>query len=380
MDQEAKVRAALSDYLQVILFAAFIGLFFVLNLILPAKEFSEKENRSLEQAPNFSAESLFSGRFTAAFERYTTDQFTLRDEWITLKARSETISGKSENNGVYLCADGVLITRFDEPDYELVGKNTAALDALTDKTALPVYLAIIPGKADIWSDKLPSNAPTTDQRGLIENIYANAPDTEPVDIYSALDTYKDEYIYYKTDHHWTTLGAYYGYAAIMDSLGMEARSLDFFERETVTTEFYGTTSSSSGIWWTAPDSIEIFVTPPDSVEVANFASGQAELGLIYDMSFLEKKDKYSLFLGGVSPLVQIHTGSDGPSLLIARDSYADSLVPFLLERFSRIDLVDLRYFRESFNAYIMDNGFDCVLICYSTENFAKDTSIYRLAE
>ena len=104
-------------------------------------------------------------------------------------------------------------------------------------------------------------------------------------------------------------------------------------------------------------------------------------GVLYDESYLDKKDKYSMFFGGITPLIEIDTGNEGlPSLLIVRDSYMDSLTPFLLEHFSEIDIIDLRYNNASLSQYIEEHEIDSVLVCYSAYNFSIDTNLYRLAK
>jgi hypothetical protein len=102
--------------------------------------------------------------------------------------------------------------------------------------------------------------------------------------------------------------------------------------------------------------------------------------MLYDESFLDKKDKYSMFMGGNTPLLEIDTGKSGaPSLLVIRDSYMDSLTPFLLDNFSKISILDLRYYKQSLASYISENSPDMVLVCYSVYNFMTDTNIFLAA-
>ena len=121
-----------------------------------------------------------------------------------------------------------------------------------------------------------------------------------------------------------------------------------------------------------------------STEVINYSTGEAVKGTMYDKSFLDKKDKYSMFMGGNTPLVKITTkNTDAPKLLILRDSYTDSLLPFLQANFSEIDVMDLRYYKtqlmeSSVSDYVKDNGIDEVLVCYSVYNFGTDTNVFML--
>ena len=366
-------------WIEAIVFLAFIFAFFILNTALPDREFSEQENRSLQQRPAFSFDELFSGQYTKDFEAYTTDQFTLRDEWITLKAASELALGKRQNNGMFLCDGGTIIEPYEAPEDGKLEANMEALNKLVANTDADVYFALIPGKSDIWAHMLPQNAPRDSEKAAIDYCYSLS-DAVNVDIYGKLEEHSGEYIYYRTDHHWTTLGAYYGFSALAESMGLDCPDIsEYGGRETVSEDFYGTSWSSSGFSWVEPDSMEIFVTEPEGLEITNYPQGSPVEGQLYDWSRLEVKDKYSFFYGGNTPLLEIETGVEGaPSLLILRDSYMDSLSPFLLEGYSRIHILDLRYYRASLSDYIAQNGFDDVLVCYSIDNFSTDSNIFLL--
>lgn len=364
---------------EALIFLAFIGAFFILNLVLPDRQFSEQENRYLQMRPEFSFKSLFSGDYTSKFETYTTDQFTFRDEWITLKAASELALGKQENNDVHLCENGTLIEGFKRPENSVLDSNMSALNTLVGNTDAKVYFALIPDKSDLYASLLPKNAPNDSEKEVIDYCYGQSNATN-VDMYSALSAHTDEYIFYRTDHHWTSLGAYYGLSALAESMGLPCPALDSYtDRHVVSEEFYGTTWSSSGFSWVDPDTMEIFVNAPEGLKVTSYPQGSPVEGKLYDFSFLEKKDKYSMFMGGNCPMHVIETGNeDKPSLLILRDSYTDSLIPFLLDDFSEIHVLDLRYYHASLKAYIEQNDFDNVLVCYSVSNFCSDSNIFLL--
>lgn len=362
--------------IQIAVFLLFIGGFFIINLFKPLTEFSPQENRYLAKPPKFSADALFDGSFTEDYEKYITDQFVWRDSWISLKSTAERAIGKTENNNVFFCADDTLIERFSSPDMELVRQNAAAISELSKNAGIPVYLALIPGAVDIWKDKLPENAVNCSQSLLIDEVYSLA-GCDTADIYSELYSHRDEYIFYRTDHHWTTLGAYYGYRALMEAMGITPIPLDSFEPATVSDQFYGTVYSSSGVRWVEPDRIDIYV-PDTDIEVISYDSGSETEGTLYDYSALEEKDKYSFFLGGNTSLLKIKAPGheDAPKLLILRDSYTDCQLPFLLEHFSEIHLIDLRYYKYSIIDYIKENNIDVALVNYSVSNFSSDINVF----
>ena len=356
------------------LFSVFIGGFFVLNLLLPDKTFSEKENRQLQTLPKFSFSSLFSGSFATRFESYCSDQFAGRDIWIETKAGAELMQGKQQNNGVFLCGDR-LIEPFAAPQADALERAVQAADSLSD-TGVPVSLALIPTAAQIYADILPDGAPNDDQQAVFDSAYSQTV-LNTTDLFSALTAHAGEYIFYRTDHHWTSLGAYYAANALRSSWGLPEIDQATLTPEAVSDSFCGTLYSSSGFFWIAPDKMETLIAAPESSSVTRYETNGTEQTLpLYNYDKLTVKDKYTFFLGGNIPCAVVDTGTENaPSLLILRDSYADSLVPFMTDAFSEIHLIDLRYYTGSVREYIAENAVDRVLLLYSTDNFCSDSSL-----
>ena len=359
------------------LFCAFLGVFLVANAVSPDREFSQMENRNLEQLPTPSVESLLSGEFMKDFETYTTDQFVGRDGWIGLKAATERTLGKQENNGVYFCNQDTLITRFDQPDAQKVQTNLTYVNNFVENVDIPVVFSLIPTQACIWADRLPAGAPTADEFSLIDQMYFQS-GASTIDMAGALAAHSGEDIYYRTDHHWTSLGAFYGANAIFEAMSLDPLDLDDYQKTTVTDQFFGTTFSTSGVRWVAPDSIDTYVSG-EGLKVTSWFGSEPSEGSLYVDSFLEVKDKYSYFLGGRQPLCVIENPQvDGPKVLVIRDSYSDSLAPFLTERFSEVHLFDPRNNLSSVKDYVADNGIDSVLVLYSFSNFSTDQNLFVL--
>ena len=361
-------------------FCVFLGGLLAWHLLLPDRDRSDVENRTLAQLPEFSWESLEDGSFTKGVEEYFADQFPLRDQWTGLKARTEQVLGKREFNGVYLCGDA-LIAKVEPPKDGLEEKNLSYVSRLAERTELPVYLGLIPSAAEIRKDDLPKGAQSWDQAAFIARGL-ELEGVEPIDFLTALRDHAGERtwegIFYRTDHHWTTLGAYYGYASLMESMGLEPVSLENLTPVTVTEDFNGTSFSSSGVRWLKPDSIQTYV-PDDGLEVISYFTGKPEQGSLYVEENLAKKDKYSYFLGGNQPLCVIKTqNTDAPKLLLVRDSYSDSLAPFLTQNFSEIHLFDLRYNKNSLKNYVQQNGIDCAAALYSISNFVSSQDLFLL--
>lgn len=358
------------------LFCLFLALGGLLLLFLPHRDFSPEENRVLAQAPALTARTFFSGDYMRAAERFLSDQFPFRDSWIAAKAYAERLSGKRENNGVYFGAQDTLIPRFDPPDESRVAKNFSYVDAFAQAAGVPVYLALIPGKSGVWADRLPPGAPGGDELSYVSRSMQSAAIWVPA--HSALAEHRGEYLYYRTDHHWTGLGAYYAYAALVETMGIVPVPLSDYEETVVADDFYGTAYSTSGVRWVKPDFVTRYV-PDDGITVMGYDPTNAVPGALYLPERLEEKDKYQYFLGGVQPRCVITTPhTDAPKLLVVRDSYADSLAPFLTAHFSEIHLLDPRYYRAPLAQYIEDNGIDAAVVLYSVANFTTDGNLFVL--
>ena len=373
------------------LFCAFIGVFLVANAASPDREFSQVENRNLQQLPEvdfgtpaklFKDGNFFNGQFMRDFETYTTDQFVGRDGWIALKSSTERALGKKENNDVYFAADDTLITRFDQPKAEDVAENLTYVTAFVENVDVPVVFSLIPTQACIWADRLPEGAPNASQTDLMDQAREAVTGAAWADVYTPLMEHRDEDIFYRTDHHWTSLGAYYGYTGLAGALGYDPVPLSDYTPTVRSTEFYGTVFSSSGVRWVQPDTITTYV-PDDGITVVshtydNSGNPVEEQRALYVESFLSVKDKYSMFLGGNQSLgvVKNANNPDGPKLLIIRDSYADSLVPFLTAHYSEIHLIDPRYYHLSVKDYVAQNDIDQALVLYSVPNFVTDGNLF----
>lgn len=359
------------------LFCVFLGGLLVWHVALPDREKSEVENRTLAQAPTFSWETLKSGKFSTGAEKYITDQFPLRDSWTAIKARCEQVLGKQEFHGIYLCGDS-LISKVEEPDEKLVAQNLSFVKAFADMTDAKVYVGMIPSAAEIHKEELPAGAPSFDQPAFLQ-LETEKTGLEQVDFYSTLMEHKDEPIFYRTDHHWTTLGAFHGANAVLEQLGVELLKQEDFTPKIASDSFNGTLYSTSGIHWLQPDTMEYWVEE-DGLAVISWKSGSPKEASLYDRSYLEKKDKYSSFLGGNQPVCVIRNENlhDGSKVMIVRDSYSDSMAPFLAQRFEEVHLIDLRTFHNSTAQYAAEEGIGQIIIAFSIPNFIAERNLVFL--
>ena len=386
--RKRKRKGGLIHYPVLILFSLFFVGMFLLDCVTPDRTVSELENTTLTQRPAVTAQILSSAglnRFFNDYTQYTKDQIPGRDAWISLQSFVETaLLQKTQSGGVLLGDHGQMFDRtygLVSSEERTLPRNVAAVGSLAGRYPGRVYVMVAPAASAIYPERVPAHAPLLEEEGYIRQIQAAAEEAGGVyvPLQDPLAAHKDEYIYYRTDHHWTSLGAYYGFTALGQAMGIDVPALDSYtDRHTVSDSFYGTTWSSSGFSWVKPDSMEVFVNEPEGLKITSYPTGSPEEGQLYDESYLDVKDKYSMFMGGNCPLHEIVTGNEGPSLLIIRDSYTDSLIPFLLDDFSEIHVIDLRYYRMSVSDYIAEHDFDNVLVAYSVSTFATDTNLFLM--
>lgn len=374
--------ASIKPKITVIIFTVLLAGLSILNLAAPTRESSENENRPLQQMPEFSAEALFNGKFTADFDVFVTDQFVFRDRWVGMKTLTEIALGRKSSNGVYFADDHYLIEMFDTVDSERYARNIEIVGEFTNRVqdglGVPVYTMLVPTASMVLADKLPRNAPEVDQRALFMQAERNIPGF--IDVSVPLGSHSGEYIYCMTDHHWTSLGAYYAYREWRTRIGEEAVPLDGFEQTVLSDSFYGTTYSKASLYNTPADTITAFQPKGLDNITVDYNNGEWIADSIYEPSFLESKDKYAVFLNANQPIIRIESGAgNGRHLLIVKDSYANAFVQMLLEDYERITILDLRYYKLSAYDYIPENGVTEALVLYNVKGFSGDPNLYYLS-
>ena len=365
------------------------ALFFGAVLHKPT-EFSQSENRYLEQRPKFNTAKLLDGSFMKDYETFITDQFPERSFFMGVKTAVERLRGRTDDNGVYFGKDGYLFGKYDASLFESeTSKNNEKAIAefvkmYADKFGKGHFqVALAPSSSEILSDKLPAFAPVYNQTGFIESIKKEAGEEYVIDLGDILKKHSNEYVYYRTDHHWTSLGAYYGYEAIAKGLGLKVNSITDLKADTVANDFLGTydskvnTGVTGGV--TADDITIYYSAEIDKAKMTWDNDEEKSYDSIYVLDALKGKDKYTVFFGGNHSVTDIKTENNtGKTLLLIKDSFAHSLAPFLIKDYDRIIMLDLRYFNKSLKKYIDENKITDLLVLYSTPDFAEDANIGRL--
>ena len=352
----------------------------VISLLWPSRRFSASERRNLSQRPTLSYEGLLDGSFSDDVESYLADQYPARDIWVYLNSLQNRLLGIDFQNGIYRGKDGYLIQRFDTTKID-AEKQTALASFLERHSDISSYLMLVPTASWILADHLPTGAPQESEKDWYEKWLEtsglqnqdNVTIVETAEELSAAA--KEQQIYYRTDHHWTTYGASVGFEKLAEKMSLPYEK-DDFEPVTVHTKFQGTMMSSSGFYSGTKDSIDLYLPKePETLLVTN-KEAQTTVTTIYSEEGLLGNDPYEVFLGGNYGLLNIKTSStSGRKLLLLKDSYANAMIGFLTPYFSEIDLVDPRYYSSDLEMQIAVGQYTDILILYNLQSFASDTSL-----
>ena len=362
----------------VIFLSGIIIAFTVADLLNEERLFSESENRILAQKPELTKETLLSGEYMTDYEEYMNDQFVSRDIWIRIKTGIDMLMQKNLIGGVYLAEDDYLIEQHTEEDFkeELVVKRVGQLQKLVEKFPATEVM-LVPTADNILSEKLPPFAPYYDDKQLIDRVAEAIGEEHMINVYDASKEHADEEIYYRTDHHWTSLGAMYAYRAWAQG----RVDIPFWYREdnmiTVTDAFEGTLQAKLNMPVEA-EKIKIFpqtIAKPVSITYDYTIKADS----FYEERHLETKDKYSYFIDGNHGLAEIVTeNNNGRELFVIKDSYANTFIPLIAHHYSKVYVLDLRYFNGSLFKFMeqYDKGDMEILVLYNCAHFVSDFQYY----
>lgn len=369
----------------------------VLLLILPQRDYSPSENRYLAKRPEITVEGIFSSEVQRALTESASDQFPQRDLWMKAATTGQFLLFHREVNGVYIGRDGTLFNKvvnsdLSEKNYR---SNLGYITAMAEGTDADVSLMLIPGSAVMQKEKLPRRSVIYDNEPY-EALGEELCEADGVRFVQSREElarhlYKNEKLYFNTDHHWTTDGAYIGASVYLGTQDIPLAPQAEFDVQTASEDFYGTIYSKvAGLVSIKPEELALPRALPDGITIetdgppadalgANGEKTMPELNGIYDESKLTVKDKYAVYFGGNYKKLTIKNPSaqEKGSLLIFKDSYANSMVPYLLEHYAQITMIDLRYYNESVPELVSE-GWDEILVCYEMTNFINDRNVVKL--
>lgn len=382
------VYSKIISYGFVVIFAAILAA----CIISDDSSFSEMENRNLQKFPKLTVKSIASGNFMSEFEKYSADQVVGRDLWVMFKNSVDIAIGKKDNGAAYRGKEGYLfpIGKIDKAQLE---KNISYLKIFQEKVEPEVHgfsIMAVPTASEILKDKFDTIPPLPDETVAINQLKSEFGE-RVVEVTSELEKHKGEYIYYKTDHHWTALGAYYGYKAAVDSFGCAAKELSEYEKDVVNSDFLGTTYSKIAGFGVEPDSIFRYSDSnilESKLKIQKTGIQKKDFNSIKESPLfseekLSTKDKYGYFLGGNDPLIRVESPQkNGKSILIIKDSYANCMIPFFSHNYEYIYGLDLRYYRGSIAKLVEDiredTGLTDILIIYNAIQISNDKNLVFL--
>ena len=379
-----KKKSYKKSYCTIIIFCILIFGLTLTTFIVPSQIFSENENRMLAQKPEIRADNVLNGEFAIDYEDYLTDQFVLRNQWITLKTSVEKILMKKESKDIYFADDDYLIEKHTGSfTSDLAKKNIKILKEFIDSYEQQfgkdhMSVMIVPNAVDILQDKLPPYASPYNEKDYLDEIAKSLPDNIFVDTSLILQKHNDEELYYRTDHHWKTQAAFYAYQQWAKQYKLTVPEISDYEIKTVTNCFEGTIQSKLGIK-TVNDTIELFL-PKKRMSYTIYEKDSNEIkNSFYDYAALDIKDKYSIYFGGNHSFLSIQTELDNHrKILVIKDSYANCFIPFMAGEFQQIDVLDIRYSNQKLSQLIDSGQYTDLLILYNASGFAEDMTITKL--
>lgn len=369
----------LKQYPLLVLFFLFIFGFMIADGLWPKRVESDLERRKLAQFPDFSFSSLVKNEWTAKYGEYTKDQVIVRDSWLKAQSLCESLLfQKEEIGGAMIGKNDALFTKMfalTPTEEKLLQKNTTLVQQFIEKFPGQVTFLLAPSSSVINAEELPANTPMLDENARLDGIFSTVSEADSLDLRDSFTAAKDDVqLYYDTDHHWTSYGAYLAYQQFCQLRGltpMEVTESDY----TIVPDFYGTTYSKALYWKSKPDSIA-YLNLPNAMTVWNvsptFELTENFTATMYDKSKLEQGDKYAMFLYGNNGYSTIEGDGEG-SILVVKDSYANSFIPYLTANYARIGVIDPRGFGLSVADFAQQEGYDEVLLLFNFQSFKEST-------
>lgn len=360
-------------------------LIIILNFVWPKQVFSQEENRMLATIPRFSFSSFVNGDYLNGVNEYINDHFAFRNIYLKLNSWWEiSVMGKTENNDVYIGKDGYLFEKFPfgEEEQKTVTNNTKVIyDFAEDmkEIDIPTYFILVPNSIYINKDKLPDNVDVANQKSIIDIVYEYSKNTVNLDVTDILnETNKSKQLYFKTDHHMNSDGAYIVYSEFCKAAGVSAVPITDLDRITVSSDFLGTFDSKAQIINQEPDEIFVYQNETNT-SIKEAVYDRETTNSIFNEEYLEGKDKYSYFLNGNNSKAVIKTNVDNnKKLLVIKDSYAHIMSQFLCENYSEVHFLDPRYTNFDYSEYVKENEITDVLFLYNVSNFTTDTNLNKI--
>lgn len=363
------------------------------SILAKDREFSQVENRVLSGKPEFTWESLFDGTYGSSLEKYASDQLILKDSMVMLKNQTLRSLGRTRIGNVYLGKGNRYIQEYTQ-DKETLSENISYIKGWCEKSGLGkehTFFLLAPNASQIYGESLPYANLNQSQEESIEAVQNGLKDSATlVNPLKTLENNKKSNLYYKTDHHWTMYGAYLAYEELAGAMNISPVSLDSMKKTEVSRPFLGSLYSQAPLFFAEEDHMALYdyENLEYTVSQVNFKTGDviAQSASYIREEQLKEKDKYAALFGGNYAYLEIKNSvpdenAEGKKLLIFKDSYANSLIPYLIAAYEEIHIIDLRYFDyigNSVAALGKDGGYNDVLFLYNVSFLNSDKNFMGL--
>ena len=352
-----------------------ISLIIILLMIMfifnKKEEFSYNENRYLQKFPDFTFEKLINNQYLDKLTNYFSDYFPFRNELINIRTNTLLFLGFKEVNNVFVKND-YLIEKYKKP--EKTKKLINKLNYINEQLDVDMSIMLVPTSVSINKEYIPKFY-VNNQIDTLNYIYNNL-DFKTINVYDVFHENKDKYqLYYYMDHHWTIYGAYLAYVEYCKQNDIKNYDLSDFTITPVSNDFKGTLYSK--ILKTTKNDVIYKIEKDDIKYTVKYIDHTTNT--LYDDKYLNEKDKYSYYLSNNSSIIEIETNVDNnEELLIIKDSYANSIVPYLVNHYKKLIIIDPRYYKSSIIEYVKNNNIKKVLFIYNMNTIDTDSGIYTI--
>lgn len=360
---------------------ALLGVLGIITLLFPGPKLLELENRLAASWQWPSLESTLDGAWAEDAEGFIKDRFPLRTCFISGNCfLEEAVLGKTEENGILIGRNGHMYTRrfsWSEEEQRQFQKNIEAVCTLGQTHPGLVTAMIVPPPSVIEPELLPAFAPQIDENGLFSQMADRLGERVSVlDLRESFTRQKEQQLFYRTDHHWTAAGALLAYEAYCQHMGLQPvipekdSAVEIFP-------FLGTHYASTRLWNKQPDTLVYY--PSETTMRIYEVAGELEMTAgdsqpLVNEEKLNAYDKYGAFLDGNHGFIRIQGRGTG-KLLVVKDSYGNCFVPYLVENYDQIDVVDYRSYPYGVASLQEEFGYDHILILYCFQSFVSDTRV-----
>lgn len=372
------MKKNISTKIFIAVFLVFLSVMGYLYYALPAKEYSSAEKRVLAQVPEISVKRVLNGSFSKDFEEFLADQTPFRSFYVGVNSYFELLKGNNGTNGIYLGKEGMLIEKPVE-NSDRLDINIKRINSFAKEVSPKIYVISAPQKGWVYDNLLPKN-----HLEYKDKEYTNTLKTELdksityIDLSDILKANREKnLLYFNTDHHWNSEGAFLGYKKICSVIGIEEPSEKDYNITKLKDKFYGTSYSKSGYFLTKSDYVNVWKSKENE--------GNAKVTIdhkditVHDSMFFDEleneENKYIVFLNGDSSVTNIETEAKGGTLMVIKDSFANVVIPFFADNYSKIVVVDLRYYKQNLSDLIAEQDIDEIMFMYRIENYCTSRDI-----